>query len=263
MDLNDLIKLAGIQAQPTQPAQEPNSMASLIAMFSPQMLNRAQPTYSPCAEEEVEEADGAGFNTATTRPDPQIMDDPMQSMGSDVDLSLRRYLKAKGDHVTVDENVYADYSVEDVTEAYAAFKEGKKKPDTNKNGIPDYAEDGKGKNDLKKPVKEGTWAIPDTPTALEELAELMKNPIPANQASDLLYHLVGDDSLADDIGEIEDRAPETDIRPLIQVFLKQWAIELPVVEQEKDTTFDWHNSMENNNKQVDELSILKRNAGVA
>ena len=31
-----------------------------------------------------------------------------------------------------------------------------KKPDANKNGIPDYAEDGKGKNDLKKKkVKEG------------------------------------------------------------------------------------------------------------
>lgn len=34
--------------------------------------------------------------------------------------------------------------------------ESKKKPDANKNGIPDYAEDGKGKNDLKKnKVKEG------------------------------------------------------------------------------------------------------------
>jgi len=97
MDLRDLIALAGI--------------------VNPELLNRIEATA------EVEEADGAGFDKATTRPEETVMDDPMQSMGSDVDLSLRRYLKAKGDHVTVDENVYPDYTVEDVNEAYAAFKE--------------------------------------------------------------------------------------------------------------------------------------------
>ena len=53
-----------------------------------------------------------------------MMDDPMKSMGSDVDTSLRRYLKAKGDHVSVDETVYPDHTVESVSEAYASFKEG-------------------------------------------------------------------------------------------------------------------------------------------
>ena len=99
MDLRDLVALAGI--------------------VTPELLNRIE------SSAEVEEADGAGFDRATTRPEEEVMDDPMQSMGSDVDLSLRRYLKAKGDHVTVDETVYPDYTVEDVNEAYTSFKEAK------------------------------------------------------------------------------------------------------------------------------------------
>jgi len=98
MDLRDLVKLAGI--------------------VNPELLNRIETTA------EVEEAEGAGFEQATTAPDEQMMDDPMQSMGSDVDTSLRRYLKAKGDHVSVDETVYPDHTVESVSEAYASFKEG-------------------------------------------------------------------------------------------------------------------------------------------
>ena len=101
MDLRDLVKLAGI--------------------VNPELLNKIEPTA------EVEEADGAGFEDATTRPQEEMMDDPMATMGSDVDTSLRRYLKAKGDHVTVDEEIYPDHTVESVTEAYAEFKEGKKK----------------------------------------------------------------------------------------------------------------------------------------
>jgi len=96
MDLRDLVKLAGI--------------------VNPELLNRIDATA------EVEEADGAGFEQSTTAPDEEIMDDPLQSMGSDVDTSLRRYLKAKGDHVTVDEDVYPDITVDDLSEAYSAFK---------------------------------------------------------------------------------------------------------------------------------------------
>ena len=106
MDIRDLIKLAGI--------------------INPEVLNRIQPT-APDADCgcSMEEADSAGFDAATTKPEPEVLEDPMASMGSDADLSLRRYLKAKGDHVTVDEHVYPDYTVEDVNAAYSAFKEAK------------------------------------------------------------------------------------------------------------------------------------------
>lgn len=109
MDLRDLVKLAGI--------------------VNPELLNNIETTA------EVEEADAAGFDKATTRPDEEVMDDPMATMGSDADLSLRRYLKARGDHVTVDEHVYPDYTVEDVNEAYASFKEGKYKSDAQRKAV--------------------------------------------------------------------------------------------------------------------------------
>lgn len=131
MDLRDLLTLAGI--------------------VNPEVLNRIQPT-APEADCgcSMEEAEGAGFDTATTEPEPEVLEDPMAAMGSDADLSLRRYLKAKGDHVTVDENVYADYTVEDVTEAYAAFKEGKSaKPD-----YLDFDGDGNKKEPMKKALKD-------------------------------------------------------------------------------------------------------------
>jgi hypothetical protein len=103
-------------------------------------------------------------------------------------------------------------------------------------------------------VKEGTWAVPETPEALAELAELMNNPIPANQASDLLYHLVGDDSLADNIGELEDTDPDADVRPMVRDFLTQWGIELP--EEERDTNFDQYNGMEDDKENTIEDTTM-------
>lgn len=137
MDLNDLLKLAGITVQVT-PVTQP--------------------------EASVEEADGAGFDDATTRPEPAIMDDPMQSMGSDADLSLRRYLKAKGDHVTVDEaDLYPDLTVEDVSESYAAFKEAKAKPD-----YIDIDGDGDKEEPMKKAIKDKEEANESVEEEVEE-----------------------------------------------------------------------------------------------
>jgi hypothetical protein len=120
MDLNDLIKLAGVSV-PASVTEEPQGMRKIIALVTPQPTNE-------------QEHDG-GFEAATTEPDEEIYDDPLATMGSDADLSLRRYLKAKGDHVTVDETVYPDYTVEDVNEAYAAFKEGKYKSDAQRKAV--------------------------------------------------------------------------------------------------------------------------------
>lgn len=122
MDIRDLMTLAGL--------------------VNPEMLNKLEPTVEAecdcgcgmpdCGCESVEEADAAGFDQATTEPNEEIMDDPMQSMGSDADLSLRRYLKAKGDHVTVDEEIYPDHTVESVTEAYESFKAESATPNMDK-----------------------------------------------------------------------------------------------------------------------------------
>lgn len=64
-------------------------------------------------------------------------------------------------------------------------------------------------------IVEGTWAIPDTIEKANELASLMKKPIPAEKAGDLVYSLTGDDSLFDNFYELEDDGPDTDARPTI------------------------------------------------
>ena len=67
---------------------------------------------------------------------------------------------------------------------------------------------------------EGTWAIPDTAEAIEALEKLMLNPLPvgpdAQNASNALGNIVGDDELYDDLGELSDEDPNADARPIIQ-----------------------------------------------
>jgi len=65
--------------------------------------------------------------------------------GNDLNRKKKSYVKAQdGDNAMALENIKASL--------YAQLAE-KKKPDTNKNGIPDYAEDGKGPKDLAKGKK--------------------------------------------------------------------------------------------------------------
>ena len=116
MDLNDLIKLAGIQNAQAPVQEEPvvsssDGMRTMIALVTPEQLNQLTGD-APVAEEMPGEA--------TTEPNPQEYEG---TLGSPADLSLRRYLGANGDHVTVDETkVYEDHKVEDITEAWNAYK---------------------------------------------------------------------------------------------------------------------------------------------
>jgi hypothetical protein len=94
MDLINLLKLAGLAVQ------------------------------SPAANAEVEENVPGKANT---KPDPQIFPDGPSNLGSVSDTSLRRYLKARGQPVSVDETTYPDYSVDDVLESYEAYTAEKAK----------------------------------------------------------------------------------------------------------------------------------------
>ena len=70
---------------------------------------------------------------------------------------------------------------------------------------------------------EGTWAIPDTAEAIEALEKLMLNPLPvgpdAQNASNALGNIVGDDELYDDLGDLSDEDPNADGRPIIQKWI--------------------------------------------
>ena len=165
MDLRDLVKLAVI--------------------VNPELLNRIETTA------EVEEAEGAGFEQATTAPDEQMMDDPMQSMGSDVDTSLRRYLKAKGDHVSVDETVYPDHTVESVSEAYASFKEGSAEDEKAIRRAFDKADEPeRGEKRKKVSLKKAPWEKDDD-DKVDEHSDI-----------DRLRALSGTEAVAEDQGKV-------------------------------------------------------------
>lgn len=69
---------------------------------------------------------------------------------------------------------------------------------------------------------EGSWAVPYTLEQAKELEELLSKPLPADQASkDILYNLMGDDKLFDQIDASEDEGNK-DVRPLIRSCLREW-----------------------------------------
>ncbi|RPG05019.1 MAG: hypothetical protein CBE07_003440 [Pelagibacteraceae bacterium TMED247] len=74
---------------------------------------------------------------------------------------------------------------------------------------------------VKKELKEGTWAIPDSKSKLALLADMLKKPFPATTPKDLDKFMnklpVGDDGLYDDLDEIMyEKEPDGSIkRPLV------------------------------------------------
>ena len=118
MILDDLIKLAGLSKSADTPVQEQpqdshDGMKTLIALVTPEQLNQLQSQAD--LEEEGYQNSGDHYSG-----EPEEYKGPL---GSPADLSLRRYLGANGEHVTVDETkVYEDHKVEDITEAFAQYK---------------------------------------------------------------------------------------------------------------------------------------------
>lgn len=174
MNLNDLYKLAGISKDDT-PAIEPQpveqvdeqpmdgreDMKAMIALISPEQLNQLVGN-APVAEEMPGEA--------TTEPNPEAYKGPL---GSPADLSLRRYLGANGQPVSVDEtNVYEDHKVEDITEAWQEYKveEGELPP-----GLKAYQDKKKKKSDDKE----------ETDESIEE-AKIEEEPNEGNEFSGAL-----------------------------------------------------------------------------
>ena len=74
-------------------------------------------------------------------------------------------------------------------------------------------------------VTEGTWAIPDTPEAENDIKLLLSQPFAvgpnATYATEKLYDLLGDDQLFDQLAELADQDADADARPLIQARLAE------------------------------------------
>ena len=66
-----------------------------------------------------------------------------------------------------------------------------------------------------EPVTEGTWSIPDTPEKVKELKDLMSQELPADEAHDKIYGILGDDELFDNIDAMAEKDPKADVRGMI------------------------------------------------
>ena len=67
----------------------------------------------------------------------------------------------------------------------------------------------------------GTWAIPDTKEKVQKLKDILKQPLPASEAKDKMYDLVGDDELFDEIDDYLETEPNEAMNSVIKHHLKR------------------------------------------
>jgi len=89
-------------------------------------------------------------------------------------------------------------------------------------------------------IKEGTWALPDSPKAKAELKKLMSKPIKlgkeGDDAADKLYALIGDDELFDDLYVAGKKNPNGDARDVVKKHMKRLGIKEEVNLDEVSTS---------------------------
>jgi hypothetical protein len=79
-------------------------------------------------------------------------------------------------------------------------------------------------------ISEGTWALPETPEQIQQLRDLLSTELivgpDATNAKELLYDLVGDDELFDQLNAIAQDNPDADVRDIVQQRLQQLGVDL-------------------------------------
>ena len=90
--------------------------------------------------------------------------------------------------------------------------------------LPDYVDGG----DITKVLKEGTWAMPDTPKLKMGLKKALQRPImlgkEGDDATDTIRNFIGDDELYDDLYDAGMKNPKGDARPIIKKAMKRLGI---------------------------------------
>ena len=70
---------------------------------------------------------------------------------------------------------------------------------------------------------EGTWALPDTPEKMTKLKDWLGEPKPlgpdAEDVTDVLYDLIGDDALFDQLAGMAEEDPSADAVPMVQAWI--------------------------------------------
>ena len=73
-------------------------------------------------------------------------------------------------------------------------------------------------------VSEGAWALPETDDEIGQLIDILDKPLPvgvdAQNATNALYHILGDDRLFDSLEELAEQDPEADAREIVVSWLE-------------------------------------------
>jgi len=88
---------------------------------------------------------------------------------------------------------------------------------TNKTNI--LPKTSKENKESKKYIAEGCWSYPYTEDKAKKLFALFEKPLVAKEAKDVLYDLVGDDTLFDALDKAEEKS-SSDVRPEIKIHIK-------------------------------------------
>jgi hypothetical protein len=74
-------------------------------------------------------------------------------------------------------------------------------------------------------VAEGTWAKPEGEDQVSELIDLLSEPlivgVDAQNATNALYNIIGDDRLFDQLGELAEANPDADARDVVMVWVEE------------------------------------------
>ena len=107
-------------------------------------------------------------------------------------------------------------------------------------------------------VSEGAWALPETDDEIGQLIDILDKPLPvgvdAQNASNALYHVLGDDRLFDRLLELAEQDPEADAREVVISWLED---NLPHVYQQMQNEIgdaDTPAEPAEENQEVDESS---------
>lgn len=134
-------------------------------------------------------------------------------------------------------------------------------------------------SDWADEISEGTWQLPDSDTEIDKLDKLMqsaiKGGIDGTNASGMLYNIIGDDELFDDIYQtVEENGPDTDVRPLVINWLQKNGYpelaaryttnyeKTPDTETPNQTHGDTTMDEPNVSEQADPLDFIKSLAGI-
>ena len=74
---------------------------------------------------------------------------------------------------------------------------------------------------LESELTEGSWAMASTPEEITKLKTILSKPLRAKNAGKVLYNLIGDDSLLNQIDEVKLTDPEDDVKQMVLIWLKK------------------------------------------